>query len=138
MGRSVSGYELQRRLDEVLGESTDEQWAEGWSEYTGSNALFHMLADTGHDALEDYRTNVELVGRDGGVYVEGLGLFKKVDFFDDNYDSYEQRADTNLVFEFEGNTYRVKGWLDSHLGGTWGSIEKVSAVEKTITVWETV
>jgi hypothetical protein len=136
LGGKVNGRELQDRLDDILGESEDDTWAEWWPEYTGSNAFFHTLSgETGYGS--DFKLPEGVVDKvDGGLHVKGLGFFKKVEVYTDNYNTYEGRADTNLVFEFDGNTYRVEGTFDSHDGGVWGGIEDVKAVEKTITVWE--
>jgi hypothetical protein len=137
MEARMNGHELERRLEEILGEVEEDQYSEWWSEYTGANGFFHTLSgETGYDTTT--RTVDELVERrDDGLYLQGLGLFKKVEVYDANFDTYEGRCDTYLVFEFQVNTYRVKGWFDSHRGGVWdSSIEEVKPVEKTITVWE--
>lgn len=134
----MNAYELGQALDNILGECVDERWDEWWEKYTGANAFFHMLSgETGFDADPDERVKEKVTAKDGGLEVEGLGLFKKVEVYDDNFDMYEKSADTNLVFEFDGNFYRVDGSFDSHRGGVWDStIEQVYPTEKTIRVWE--
>jgi hypothetical protein len=133
----MNGNELKKALTDIVGETTDDPYNEWWSEYTGTNNFFHLLSgQTGYDATLKEMDKVTV--KDKGVLeVEGLGTFKKIEVFEDNFDSYEGTCETFMIFEFDGNTYRVMSHLDSHSGGVWDSnIEHVEAVEKTIRVWE--
>lgn len=134
----MNARELQDALDKVLGECTDDTWSEWWDEYTGANALYHVLNDTGHDARYGKKDNELLTKNGDTVTVKGLGDFTKMEMFTENWDAYEQMCDTVLVFEFNGSYFRVDGRLDSHQGGVYGDLQEVVPAEKTIQVWERV
>jgi hypothetical protein len=42
----MNGHELERRLEEILGEVEEDQYSEWWFEYTGANGFFHTLEKT--------------------------------------------------------------------------------------------
>lgn len=129
----MNAYELEQALVSALGECTDNPYNEWWSEYTGPNGFYHLLAGTGWDV----RIQPDFVKNGDTVTVPGLGDFTFVEIMNENLDTYEQSWDTVLVFEFGGKHYRVHGRLDSHQGGVYeGRLQEVVPVEKTITVWE--
>lgn len=121
---------LESALIAALGETQEDKWSEWWDTYTGLNAFYHLLADVEYEYTE-LHTDAKKIA-DGVVEVNGLGVFERVEVYEDNFDTYERTCDNFLVFKFQGHTYRVEGHLDSHMGGVWdGRLEEVEPVEVT-------
>lgn len=130
----MNAFELEQALVKAVGDTKEDAYEEWWSEYTGLNGFYHLLA--GEDNYTTNKVNAKKVS-DGVVEVKGLGIFRRVETLIENFDTYEPTWDNVLIFEHDGKTYRVEGHLDSHNGGVWnGRLEEVKPVEKTVTVWE--
>ncbi len=134
---TMSPKQIERALEEILGETEEESGHDYYEEYTGINGFYHLLANSGGYAVDQVK--LELPKKDGGLLVEGLGVFTKVEKTEENFSTYEKSWDDFLVFEFGGRTFRIQGHLDSYDGGVWdGMLHEVTPVYKQIRVWERV
>lgn len=138
----MSGPQLEAALREILGDSGPD--TECYSDYTGLNGFYHVLAGTynnGYSKKVDeeplYKVNTDEDGR-VVITIPGLGDFvaieHSVEFMAKTGD-----ADSNIVFALNNRYFRKQGYLDSYEGGYWdGRLEEVRPVDRTVTFWESI